>query len=108
MPVDSWARLKMQVKSNGFGLGLLPPAPRLLFVVLVTSGFVWIKDLTLAAIAFVLGMILILLNRKKNYAMVVTLVGTTVATYFLGNLLFSPASLGSREWFIFRVNRLGV
>jgi len=52
-------------------------------------------------------MVLILLNRKKNYAMVLTLVGTTVAAYFVGNLLFSPASLASKQWFIFRVNRVG-
>ena len=108
MAANMLFRLRAQRDSKGLGLGLLPPAPRLAIVVLATSGFVWINTLPAAAVAFGFGMMLIVLNKKRNLRLVLPLVGVTVLSYFLGNILFSPPGPSSKQLFIFRINQLGL
>jgi energy-coupling factor transport system ATP-binding protein len=93
--------------ANGFGLGLLPPIPRLLLVIILTSSFVWISTVRTALLAFGVGLILIGLNKSKNISLLLFVLPITMISYFFGNLLFSPMEAGGAKWWVFRVNEAG-
>jgi energy-coupling factor transporter ATP-binding protein EcfA2/energy-coupling factor transporter transmembrane protein EcfT len=94
----------------GFGLGLLPPALRLLLVVVLASSYVRISTTRWGLIAFTLSLLLVVLNgRSQKYPLVFSVVLVLgVFWVFVGNLFFSPPEGGGSTWLIFRVNELGL
>src|SRR5690242_18318417 len=92
---------------TGIGLGLLPPRVRLLAVILITSGFVWIQDWRLACAAMLGSLLVLFLNGRRNYWPLLYIILITTVSYFLGNVLFSPAQPKSNDWWVFRINALG-
>lgn len=72
----------------GIGLGILPPTPRLLTVLILTSSFALISTLLLATVAFSLSIGVLLLSTRRRVPPLV-LITMTLFLYFIATLIFS-------------------
>ena len=92
---------------RGWGLGLLPPTPRLAVVFLVSMLFVLINDVLTAALLLTAGALLFAANPTRSWklALAAPVSGGMLLLY---NALFSPRAAGGASWWIFTINRVGV
>jgi energy-coupling factor transporter ATP-binding protein EcfA2/energy-coupling factor transporter transmembrane protein EcfT len=92
---------------RGFGLGLLPPTPRLAVVFTVSVLFIFVNSLPLAVALFVLGLVLFVANTDRNWKLASTAF-VSGAMMLLYNSILSPAEQGGFHWLFFTVNQAGV
>jgi energy-coupling factor transport system ATP-binding protein len=81
---------------------------RLLAVIIITSACVWIQRIQIAVAAFALSLLFVLIAPRRNLKILGGVTAITVFSYLFGNLVFSPELPHSLEWWIFRVNGLGL
>jgi energy-coupling factor transport system ATP-binding protein len=95
---------------NLFGLETLNPKPRLLFVIIITSGFAFIKNLEVAIIIATFSFFLLLIGKKIPFKRLLLFLVISNSLYLiLGNWLFSPIStIETNKYFIFRINQIGL
>lgn len=101
--------MRRNQERRGYGLGLMPPGLRLLFVVFASSAFIFVHSIPLAVSIFVIsGTVLILEPRIRHGKILLALLVANTVFMVVGNTLFSPDVGGGRTFLIFRFNFLGV
>lgn len=91
------------------GLRILNPRVRLLFVIIATSLFAFIKSLELSFGVFICTIIILLLGKRIVYKKVFFWVLLINSIYMiLGNWLFSPPGTESVEILLIKINNIGL
>lgn len=94
-------------RKRSSGLALLRPELRLAVVFTISVLFIFINDLLLATVLFLLGLVLFLLNKEQNWKLALS-VPFSGGMMFLYNAILSPSGYGGLHWFIFTINQVGI
>ncbi len=102
----SGERLLNATGQQGWGLGILTPMPRLAVVFLVGVLFIFVNNLTGAAILLAAGVLLFFANPNKPWKLAIAapISGGLLVLY---NSILSPNSAGGINWWIFTINQVG-
>jgi energy-coupling factor transport system ATP-binding protein len=95
------------LKSRHPGLGLLPPAIRLVLVFLFSVFYIFVNDLGLAALVLLTGVLIFFCSCWKNWKLSLAAIfpGVMLLVY---NLILSPPEAGGVQWAVFTVNQAGL
>jgi energy-coupling factor transporter transmembrane protein EcfT len=95
------------LKSRHPGLGLLPPAIRLVLVFLFSVFYIFVNDLGLAALVLLTGVLIFFWSCWKNWKLSLAAIfpGVMLLVY---NLILSPPEAGGVQWAVFTVNQAGL